>query len=115
MELKKMKLIRMVVAGLILFGGFACHSNDRYIGIYESLDRGDGTLKKNVIELLENGEGVWRCCDGEVPFIWYVKGRELRINTKEGGIMVGNLRDDAFTIILPGNKKLTFTRAASPE
>lgn len=110
MKFIKTGLVRIMIAGLIVAGGFACQSRDRYVGTYESSDSGDGTQKKNIIELMENGEGLWRCCDDEVQFVWYVKEDELRINTKEGGIMVGNLRDGAFTITLPGNKRLRFTR-----
>jgi len=115
LKFNKREAILLLFAGLILFGGFACQSNDRYIGIYESMDSGEGAQKKNVIELLGNGEGVWHCCEGEVKFIWYVKNDDLRIHTKEGGIMVGELRDDAFTITLPGKKKLTFTRVVFQE
>ena len=62
---------------------------------------------------MENGEGSWECCGNEVLFSWYVKGNELRINTKEGGIMVGELQKESFIITLPGNKKLTFVKISS--
>jgi len=89
---------------------YACDSNDKYIGIYMATDHQAEKDKDNVIELMENGEGLWGCCQGEVSFTWYVKGKELRINTKEGGIMVGKLEKESFTIVLPGKKKLRFIK-----
>lgn len=88
---------------------FACNSTDRYIGTYQAIDTIGETRKENVIELMENGEGSWSCRDGgEVLFTWYVKGNELRINTKEGGIIVGKLENKSFTVALPGQKTLSF-------
>ncbi len=110
------KAVLYIVAGcLILFGGFACHSTDSYVGTYQATDMTDDAQKENHIELMENGQGSWICCENEVLFTWYIRGNELRINTKEGGIMVGKLKKDSFTITMPGNKKLRFVKIRSLE
>ncbi len=101
-------------ACLLAFIGFACNSTDSYVGKYQAIDMTDETHKENFIELMENRQGVWTCCDGEVPFTWYVKDNDLRINTKEGGIMVGKLKNESFIITLPGNKMLSFVKVLSP-
>jgi len=101
---------------LILFGclaGFfclSCDSRDRLIGTYTATLLNESKDMENRIDLKENGEGAWKCCEGEFEFSWYIKENELRINTKEGGIMIGKLKNNAFTITLPGNKKLVFTK-----
>lgn len=106
-------ILYVCAACLLVFSGLACHSSDSYVGTYQAVDTDEEPPKENFIELMENGEGFWACCDGEVPFTWYVKGSELRINTKEGGIMVGKLKKDSFTIQLPGKKMLSFAKIPS--
>lgn len=98
-----------------MIAGFACDSSENYVGTYRAIDITSAERTENTIELLENGEGAWGCCDGEVLFTWYVKKNELRINTKEGGIMVGEIKKNAFTITLPGEKTLTFVKIPSPD
>jgi len=112
---EKLTVLRVLAACLLMFGGFACNSIDNYAGKYQAVDITESGKKINHIELMENGEGAWTCCDGEVLFTWYVKNKELRINTKEGGIMVGKLENSSFTIALPGKKILTFVKVSSQE
>ena len=107
---RKRTITYAVAACLLLVGGFACNSTDTYLGTYEATDNTGGTQKQICIELLENGEGSWTCCDNEVLFTWYARGGELRINTKEGGTMVGRFSNQSFTITLPGSKQLTFVK-----
>jgi hypothetical protein len=107
------KVLYVFAACLLLFVGFACNSTDSYIGTYQAIDTTRETNKENIIQLMENGQGTWGCCDGEVLFTWYVKDNELRINTKEGGIMVGQLGNESFTIALPGKKRLFFVKITS--
>ncbi|MDA8404530.1 MAG: hypothetical protein M0Z56_10100 [Desulfobacteraceae bacterium] len=110
MKPQKIIILYAVTACLFVFGGFACSPTDEYIGKYKAIDITENAQKESYIELMENGEGSWTCCDGEVLFTWYVKKNELRINTKEGGIMVGKLKNKSFTIMLPGKKTLTFVK-----
>jgi hypothetical protein len=80
----------------------ACESRDSYIGTYRvEVDR---LPKKTevVMELKANGDGLWKMADEEIPFTWYVKSGELRINTKGGGVIVGSVAADAIQVILPG-------------
>jgi len=46
----------------------------------------------------------------EVPFTWYIKGGSLRINTKEGGVIVGKIENDTILVTLPGPRALTFRK-----
>lgn len=62
------------------------------------------------LELKEAGVGVWRVGDDEVPFSWYVKGDELRLNTKSGGVIVGRLDNDIIHISIPGSQDLRFKK-----
>ena len=115
MKPTKITVLYAIAACLFGFGGFACGPTDSHIGKYQAIDITETAQKEIDIELMENGEGSWTCCDSEVLFTWYVKKNELRINTREGGIMVGKLKNGSFTITLPGKKTLTFVKIPAPE
>jgi hypothetical protein len=46
----------------------------------------------------------------EVPFAWYIKRGDLRVNTKAGGVIVGKIDKDTIHMTLPGSKALTFRK-----
>ena len=75
----------------------SCESKDKYAGTYEAKDK-RGEVR---IELKPNGEGVWVAGTQELPFAWYIKGGDLRVNTKEGGVLVGKFEGNAIRITLP--------------
>ena len=112
MNIRKITALYVFAVCLFVCIGFGCNSTDSYIGTYQAIDT---TKETHHIELMENGEGAWGCCAGEVLFTWYVKRDELRINTKEGGIMVGKLNNQSFTITLPGKKMLLFVKEPAEE
>ncbi len=64
-----------------------------------------------MIELKANGDGTWKVGDEEVPFAWDIKGGELRVNTKGGGVIVGAIEKDTIRIGLPGSKDMSFKRS----
>jgi hypothetical protein len=85
------------VLGLFLALCVSCESKDKYAGTYEAQDM-RGEVR---IELKPNGEGTWIAGTKEVSFTWYMKGGDLRVNTKEGGVLVGKIEGDAIRITLP--------------
>jgi len=112
---KKLTVLCVITFCLLILICSGCNSKDSYVGRYQAIDNAGEIAGDNLIELMENGQGAWTCCDSEVLFTWYVKARELRIHTKEGGVMVGQLEKESFTLILPGKKKFLFTRIFSEE
>ena len=48
--------------------------------------------------------------DEEVTFSWDVKGNELRLHTKNGGVIVGSLDNRIIHVTLPGSKELLFRK-----
>jgi hypothetical protein len=40
-----------------------------------------------------------------------LKGGELRINTKEGGVIVGKIQGDTIEVNIPGQKSMLFQKA----
>jgi len=85
----------------------SCESKDKYAGMYEAKDK-RGEVR---IELKPGGEGVWIAGTQEVAFSWYIKGGDLRVNTKEGGVLVGKIEGDTFRITLPVRGDMVFKKS----
>lgn len=85
----------------------ACESKDKYAGTYGAQDK-SGEVR---MELKTSGEGIWITGEQEVTFSWHIKKGDLRINTKEGGVIVGKIEGSAIRISLPGQKELVFKRS----
>jgi hypothetical protein len=93
----------------------SCESRDRYAGVYQA----ERSAKQEtiILELRGNGDGLWKVASDEakgtfveVPFSWYIKRGDLRINTKAGGVIVGKIGKDTIQLTLPGFKMLTFRK-----
>jgi hypothetical protein len=96
---------------LLIAGPVGCNVKDQHIGVYEAVESGGALSKKKiVIELKENSKGVWKRSDEEVSFSWYIKNDELRINTRDGGTMVGKIKRKGFAMILPGEEEILFKK-----
>jgi len=95
----------------------SCESRDKYAGVYKAAGKDSCLQEEMILELKGNGDGLWRIASDEavgtfteVPFVWYIKQRELRVNTKGGGVIVGEIENDAIHMTLPGAKKMTFRK-----
>ncbi len=91
----------------------SCESRDKYVGVYQS-EAKQGVV---ILELRANGDGVWKTNSDqekgtfvEVPFAWYIKRGDLRINTKAGGVIVGKIEKDTIQMTLPGPRTVTFRK-----
>ncbi len=107
LSLRRMRLLPLC---LLLFLVISCGSREPYVGTYVA-DPGDTPKQTETsLELKDNGAGLWKVGDDEVPFSWYMKGGELRVNTRSGGVIVGNVEKDVIRIQLPGSKEMTFKK-----
>jgi len=84
----------------------ACESKDKYAGTYAA----QGKTGEVRMELKAGGDGIWIAGNQEISFSWHIKAGDLRINTREGGVIVGKIEGSAFKISLPGQKDLLFKR-----
>jgi len=84
----------------------SCESMDKYAGDYEALDQ-PGEIR---LELKAGGEGIWVSGAQEASFSWYLKGGQIRINTKEGGVIVGEIEGETIKVNVPGKKEMVFRR-----
>jgi hypothetical protein len=87
----------------------SCAVTNSHEGVYVAGD--DDSGNSMIIELRENGKGIWKKEDEEVPFNWKIHGRnELRLHLKLGGVVLGTITDRTIEITLPGTDKLNFTK-----
>jgi len=102
--------MRLLPLCLLLILMVSCGSNEQFIGTYKAEVKDSPKQAETVLEVKANGDGIWRVGDAEVPFSWYIKGSELRVNTKGGGVIVGTIENDAVHIIFPDSKTLSFKK-----
>jgi hypothetical protein len=95
---------------LLLVLMFSCESKDRYAGVYKAETKETSKQAEIAVELKANGDGLWRVGDEEVSFSWDIKGGELRVNTKGGGVIEGKIEKDTIQMTLPNMKPLTFKK-----
>jgi hypothetical protein len=101
---------RLLPLFLLLIFVTACGSKDNVAGNYQAEGKDSPGQVETVIELKANGEGAWKSGGEEISFSWYIKGSELRINTKGGGVIVGDIERYNIHLTLPDNKKMTFKK-----
>jgi hypothetical protein len=100
-------LLGLCLVVILLFG---CESKDKYVGVYKAQASDSSKQAEVVLELKANGDGLWRVGSEEVNFAWDIKGGELRVNTKRGGVIVGKMDKDTIQITLPSSKTMSFKK-----
>jgi len=99
-----------ILPACFLFVTLSCGQKEPCVGTYIA-DAGDTPRRsETTLELKENGAGLWKVGDDEVAFSWYMKGDQLRVNTRSGGVIVGSLEKNVIRITLPGTSEMSFKR-----
>jgi len=109
-EQKTLSPLRLLPIFLLLILVISCGSKDKLAGVYKADEKDLPKQVETLVELKPNGDGAWKVGNEEVPFSWYTKGSELRINTKGGGVIVGSLEKDTIRLTLPGTEEMTFRK-----
>ena len=99
---------RIVLFCLLLIFIFSCSQRSDYAGLYKTQET--ESKGQSELELNENGEGILRVGDEEESFSWYVKHGTIRLNTKQGGVIVAEIKDDTLKATFPGGRKLSFKK-----
>ena len=103
--------IGLVLMVFSLIFTWSCESKDRYAGKYSAVAKDPSKQEEIYLELNPNGQGVWVVGDKEVTFSWYIKSGDLRVNTKEGGVLVGKLEGSTIKITLPARGEMVFEKS----
>ncbi len=101
---------RLLPVCLILAVIIGCGQRPAYVGTYLADINDSQNRHETTLELKETGVGVWKVGDNEVAFSWYAKGNELRLNTKNGGVIVADIDNGVIHCTLPGSKDLRFRK-----
>lgn len=95
---------------LALFLG-ACAKEEEVLGIYRPVPGSPPEYTYVTVELKKGGEGVRRVQGGEDhAFNWVVKGKEIRIHTRAGGVIVARPRGDLIEVTFPGRQVVYFKK-----
>ncbi len=109
-KIQIMVCFRLLLFCLVLAVMIGCGQRPAFIGTYVADIKDSPNHNEATLELKETGVGVWKVGDDEVTFSWYVKGNELRLNTKNGGVIVADLDNGVIHLTLPGSKELRFKK-----
>lgn len=109
-NIKSSKSLMLSLICLFLILVFSCGSKQQYAGTYVVQGEVSPKYSQTVIELKEDGQGVWQVLDEEVDFRWSVRDSQIRFHTKEGGIILGKVQGDTLEITLPGAKRMSFKK-----
>jgi hypothetical protein len=102
--------LRLLLFSLLLAAMTGCGRGTPHAGTYVAEINGSPHHHETTLELKETGVGVLRVGTSQVTFSWDVKGNGLRLNTRNGGVVVGSLDNGVIHISLPGSKELFFKR-----
>ena len=105
-----MVCFRLLLFCLVLTVMIGCGQRPAYVGTYIADIKDSPNHTATTLELKETGVGVWKVGDDEVAFSWYPKGNELRLNTKNGGVIVAYIDKEVIHCNLPGSKELRFRK-----
>ncbi|MFO7727904.1 MAG: hypothetical protein R6X11_06215 [Desulfonatronovibrio sp.] len=106
---KSLSCILTAIIYFLLMAFAGCSSQGNMAGKYR------GTQEENsgvysVMELKDNGEGVWEHEDELVRFRWKVRGDEIWLHTQTGGVIRAPLTDGGFSMELPTAGSFEFVR-----
>jgi len=102
--------LRLLFVLAILTFAAGCGRNPQQVGTYKAEIKAWPHDYITTLELKEASVGVWKVGEDEVTFSWYVKDGELRLNTKNGGIIIGSLEEGVIRVTLPGFEELLFRK-----
>jgi hypothetical protein len=85
---------------------FGCAREDQYIGTYRATGNSPPEYREMQVELQKDGKGIRWADHKEVQFEWKVKGAEIRIHTRAGGILIAKRNNGILEVMLPGSKIL---------
>lgn len=101
-----------VVLVLVLLSLSGCREGDGLEGRYRGIIPDKNQSQAVTLELGGTGQGTWKTGGDQVSFKWEVRGAEVRLHTREGGVIVGTVGDNSIDLQLPGMPSLTLKKIA---
>lgn len=95
-----------IVIGM-MFIASGCTEHHNMIGVYQKVS-GETSGSSSIIKLEQNKEGVWEKGIDEISFRWSIRGNEIWLHSKTGGVIIGRLIEEGFIIELPEADSFVF-------
>ena len=90
------------VLAVSLIFAVSCENRDRLVGSYEGYGDKSQWPSKSKLKFGADGQGSWSIGDNTVPFKWEMRGSDIWLHTKDGGVIEGRFKGDTIEINLPG-------------
>ncbi|MBL7213259.1 MAG: hypothetical protein KJ573_09140 [Proteobacteria bacterium] len=90
----------------------SCGDKDKWAGKYLSTTSKNQQGPAISLELMADGNGSWATEEDSVSFKWEVRGNEVLLHTKSGGIIAGKIKGDSIEVNLPGMAPCQFRSVA---
>lgn len=97
---------------LVLLAFWGCGEADGLEGRYRAEFQDKAQPQVITLELGRTGQGTWKTGGDQFSFKWEVKGAEVRLHTREGGVLAGRIGNNTIDLQLPGMPSLTFNKMA---
>jgi len=89
----------------------ACSPEQGFLGTYKPIPGSPPEYVGLLVELKKGGKGIRHFQNGEsLNFKWVVKGEEIRIHTKSGGIIIARRKGDLIEVRFPGPQIVYFEK-----
>ena len=99
-----------VILAFVLVSIWGCSEPDGLEGRYRAELRDKTQPQMITLELGITGQGTWKTGGDQVSFKWEVRGTEVRLHTREGGVLAGRVGNNTIDLQLPGMPSLTFNK-----
>ena len=104
-RLRHLSALFVIFTTLSLVLTLSCNRERQlYTGTYLLQEADKPENSETYIQLKENGIGLWNTPDDEISFRWDAKDNEIRLHTKQGGVLIGKIQGDNLEIVFPGSK-----------
>jgi hypothetical protein len=100
------------ILGFVLLSCWGCREGDGLEGRYRGILPNKNQPQAVTLELGRTGQGTWKTGGDQVPFKWKIRGTEVRLHTREGGVIIGTVGDNTIALQLPGMPSLTLKKIA---
>ena len=100
------RLVGAAALLVVVLGLFACGAHEDMVGTYYAA--GEAGVEVS-LALHDGGKGTWTTDEADVPLTWELKGGELWLHTRAGGVLSGAVEGGGVVRMdLPGVGELVF-------
>ena len=100
----------VTILALVLLSLWGCNHRERLEGRYRAEIQEGNQPRLVTLELGINGQGTWKAEGDQVSFRWEARSAQIRLHTRQGGVLLGTVGEKIIAVTLPGMPPLTFRK-----